>query len=319
MHRIKSQNSIIREEAFALDDVPQLTDFLPNLPTYPNPLQNSPAYAIVKQQFVDPKDVVSQKIITQKNSAKGVHFRRAGPQKKVYFKSDDVRTCIVTCSGLCPGINIVIREIVCGLNYMHGVDDVLWIEGGYKGFYSRNTITLTPKFVNDIHKRRVLKKAKDEVGIVLGKSQALLKKEDAERVLLHKLIELSINYLPNLYFVRQCFDDHHFNRKAIHYASEVFFTINISRSSIAELLTSMCDDILKKDHLTRIMSSKLMDREDEIFTDEERQAIDKVVMIVSLLSDIDDFIEFYSHELARRLLEKKNGDPREIYVLEMIT
>ncbi|KAF6149928.1 hypothetical protein GIB67_008649, partial [Kingdonia uniflora] len=121
--------------------------------TYPNPLQNSPAYAIVKQHFVDPEDVVSQKIVTQKNSARGVHFRRAGPREKVYFKSDDVRACIVTCGGLCPGINTVIREIVCGLNYMYGVDDVLGIEGGYRGFYSRNTITLTPKSVNDIHKR----------------------------------------------------------------------------------------------------------------------------------------------------------------------
>ncbi|KAF6173745.1 hypothetical protein GIB67_042913 [Kingdonia uniflora] len=107
--------------------------------------------------------------------------------------------------------------------------------------------------------------------------------------------------------------------KAIHYASEVFFTVDISRSSVAELLTRICDDILKKGNLTRITSRNLMDREDEIFTDEERQTIDKVVMIISLLSDIDDFIEFYSRELARQLLEKKNGDPREIYVLEMIT
>ncbi|KAF6173744.1 hypothetical protein GIB67_042912 [Kingdonia uniflora] len=142
-----------REEAFVLEDVPHLTDFLPNLSTYPNPLQNSPAYAIVKPHFVDPEDVVSHKIVNQKNSARGLHFRRAGPQEKVYFKSDDVRACIVRCGGLCLGINTVIREIVCGLNYMYGIDDVLGIEGGYRGFYSRNTITLTPKSVNDIHKR----------------------------------------------------------------------------------------------------------------------------------------------------------------------
>ncbi|KAF6140030.1 hypothetical protein GIB67_001771 [Kingdonia uniflora] len=109
--------------------------------------------AIVKQHLVEPEDVVSQKIFTQKNSARGVYFRRARPQEKVYFKLDDARSCIVTCGGLCPGINTVIREIVCGLNYMYAIDDVLGIEGGYKGFYSRNTITLTPKFINDIHKR----------------------------------------------------------------------------------------------------------------------------------------------------------------------
>ncbi|XP_010275417.1 PREDICTED: ATP-dependent 6-phosphofructokinase 6 isoform X2 [Nelumbo nucifera] len=106
-----------------------------------------------RQNFVSTEDVVAKKIVVQKNSPRGVHFRRAGPQEKVYFESDEVRACIVTCGGLCPGINTVIREIVCGLNYMYGVEDILGIEGGYKGFYSKNTTTLTPKVVNDIHKR----------------------------------------------------------------------------------------------------------------------------------------------------------------------
>lgn len=93
-----------------------------------------------------------------------------------------MNACIVTCGGLCPGLNTVIREIVCGLHYMYGVNKVLGIEvitfanvlcwcfclfiiklvcleadllfqGGYRGFYARNTIPLTPKVVNDIHKR----------------------------------------------------------------------------------------------------------------------------------------------------------------------
>ncbi|XP_017973393.1 PREDICTED: ATP-dependent 6-phosphofructokinase 4, chloroplastic [Theobroma cacao] len=141
------------DDGFALDDVPHLTNFLPDLPSYPNPLQQSQAYAIVKQTFVRPEDVVAQKIVVHKDSPRGVHFRRAGPREKVYFKSEEVRACIVTCGGLCPGINTVIREIVCGLNYMYGVDDILGIQGGYRGFYSKNTLPLTPKVVNDIHKR----------------------------------------------------------------------------------------------------------------------------------------------------------------------
>ncbi|CAI0449666.1 unnamed protein product [Linum tenue] len=36
---------------------------------------------------------------------------------------------------------------------MYGVDDILGIVGGYRGFYSKNTVKLTPKVVNDIHKR----------------------------------------------------------------------------------------------------------------------------------------------------------------------
>ncbi|OWM79430.1 hypothetical protein CDL15_Pgr022842 [Punica granatum] len=139
-------------DGFILEDVPHLTDFLPDLPSYPNPLQKSQAYAIVKQTFVAPEDAVAQKIVVQKGSPRGVHFQRAGPREEVYFNSEEVRACIVTCGGLCPGINTVIREIVCGLNYMYGVDDILGIEGGYRGFYSKNTLNLTPKVVNHIHK-----------------------------------------------------------------------------------------------------------------------------------------------------------------------
>ncbi|XP_071929772.1 ATP-dependent 6-phosphofructokinase 4, chloroplastic-like isoform X2 [Coffea arabica] len=141
------------DHGFVLEDVPHLTSFLPDLPSYPNPLKYSQAYAIVKNTFVSPEDVVAQQIVVQKGSPRGIHFRRAGPREKVYFKPEQVRACIVTCGGLCPGINTVIREIVCGLHNMYGVDDVLGIQGGYRGFYSQNTIKLTPKLVNDIHKR----------------------------------------------------------------------------------------------------------------------------------------------------------------------
>ncbi|XP_057427106.1 ATP-dependent 6-phosphofructokinase 4, chloroplastic-like [Lotus japonicus] len=142
----------IENDDFVLEDVPHLTDFLPNLPSYPNPLQKSKAYSIVKNTFVSPEDAVAQSIVVQKSSPRGVHFRRSGPRERVYFKPEKVRACIVTCGGLCPGINTVIREIVYGLNNMYGVEDILGIEGGYRGFYSKNTMTLTPKVVNDIHK-----------------------------------------------------------------------------------------------------------------------------------------------------------------------
>ncbi|KAL5199374.1 hypothetical protein ABZP36_020577 [Zizania latifolia] len=123
------------------------------LKTYPNPLQDNPAYSVVKQYFVNPDDTVCQKIVVHKNGPRGNHFRRAGPRQRVYFESDEVRACIVTCGGLCPGLNTVIREIVCGLSDMYGVTRILGIQGGYRGFYACNTIDLTPKSVNDIHKR----------------------------------------------------------------------------------------------------------------------------------------------------------------------
>ncbi|KAK7352917.1 hypothetical protein VNO80_18348 [Phaseolus coccineus] len=149
-----SQLKIVHGDAgYILEDVPHFTDYILNLPTYPNPLRSNPAYSVAKQYFVHMDDTVPQKVVVHKNSLRGVHFRRAGPRQKVYFRSDDVHACIVTCGGLCPGLNTVIREIVCGLSYMYGVNKVLGIDGGYRGFYSKNTINLTPKVVNDIHKR----------------------------------------------------------------------------------------------------------------------------------------------------------------------
>ncbi|KAM7513119.1 hypothetical protein LguiB_011994 [Lonicera macranthoides] len=149
-----NQMKVVTGDAgYVLEDVPHLSDYIPDLPTYPNPLRSNPAYSVVKQYFVHVDDTVPQKIVVHKDSPRGTHFRRAGPRQKVYFDSDEVKACIVTCGGLCPGLNTVIREIVCGLSYMYGVNNVLGIDGGYKGFYARNTIRLTPKDVNDIHKR----------------------------------------------------------------------------------------------------------------------------------------------------------------------
>ncbi|KEH39542.1 6-phosphofructokinase [Medicago truncatula] len=138
---------------FLLEDVPHLSDYIPDLPTYPDPLQDNPSYSVVKQYYVHPDDTVAQQIVVHKNSPRGTLFRRAGPAQKVYFDSEEVYACVVTCGGLCPGLNTVIRELVCGLYHMYGVQKVLGIGGGYRGFYSRNTIPLTPKIVNDIHKR----------------------------------------------------------------------------------------------------------------------------------------------------------------------
>nr|XP_024384297.1 ATP-dependent 6-phosphofructokinase 6-like isoform X2 [Physcomitrium patens]XP_024384298.1 ATP-dependent 6-phosphofructokinase 6-like isoform X2 [Physcomitrium patens] len=137
-----------------LEDVPHLTDWLSGLPTYPNPLKYNPAYSAARQYFVEETDTVAKDVVVNINDVgHGIHFRRAGPRDQIYFKPEEVRACIVTCGGLCPGINTVIREIVCGLWTQYGVREILGIDGGYRGFYSKNTIDLTPKTVNDIHKR----------------------------------------------------------------------------------------------------------------------------------------------------------------------
>ncbi|KMZ59297.1 6-phosphofructokinase [Zostera marina] len=141
------------DDGYVLEDVPHLLDYIPKLSNYPNPLQSNPAYATTKQYFVNEDDSVAQKIVVHKNSPRSIHFRRAGPRQKVYFEPIDVNACIVTCGGLCPGINTVIRELVCGLHDMYGVPKIYGIQGGYKGFYSNNYNFLEPKNVNDIHKK----------------------------------------------------------------------------------------------------------------------------------------------------------------------
>jgi len=47
---------------------------------------------------------------------------------QIYFNADEVKACIVTCGGLCPGINTVIREIVCGLWTQYGVREIFGID-----------------------------------------------------------------------------------------------------------------------------------------------------------------------------------------------
>ncbi|KAK7389594.1 hypothetical protein VNO78_24763 [Psophocarpus tetragonolobus] len=159
-------NTLTGHDGYVLDDAPHLSDYIPNLTTYPSPLHDYHSYSIVKyvamEHFVDADVSVAQEIVVHKNGPRGTHFRRAGPRKEVYFEPENVYACIVTCGGLCPGVNTAIREIVCGLYYMYGVCKIVGIEGGYSGFYSRNTIPLTPKVVDDIHKRG---------GTILGTSQ----------------------------------------------------------------------------------------------------------------------------------------------------
>ena len=58
---------------------------------------------------------------------------RAGPRKHLYFEPSQVKAVIVTCGGLCPGLNNVIKEIVFTLKNNYGISEVYGIQYGYKG------------------------------------------------------------------------------------------------------------------------------------------------------------------------------------------
>jgi 6-phosphofructokinase 1 len=83
-------------------------------------------------------------------------FEMAGPRKKIFFEPGRVKAAIVTCGGLCPGINNVIRTLVFELHYRYGVRSILGIRYGYRGFipkYGYEPMALTPEDVKDIHER----------------------------------------------------------------------------------------------------------------------------------------------------------------------
>lgn len=51
------------------------------------------------------------KEISDEHDAKFCRVHRAGPREKIYFKPEGVKAAIVTCGGLCPGLNDVIRQV----------------------------------------------------------------------------------------------------------------------------------------------------------------------------------------------------------------
>ncbi|MDT5358258.1 MAG: 6-phosphofructokinase 1, partial [Mycobacterium sp.] len=68
-------------------------------------------------------------------------FELAGPQEKIYFDPTALRCGIVTCGGLCPGLNDVIRSIVFCLHEKYGIAKVYGFRFGYAGLVDRSALT----------------------------------------------------------------------------------------------------------------------------------------------------------------------------------
>ena len=88
-----------------------------------------------------------------KNDVEPPSIELAGPRGEIYFKPADTCCAIVTCGGLCPGINDVIRAIVMQLYYTYGVRQILGIQYGYEGLdpaFGHKPIELTPDNVMNI-------------------------------------------------------------------------------------------------------------------------------------------------------------------------
>ena len=92
-------------------------------------------------------------------------IEKAGPREKLYFDPSKVNAAIVTCGGLCPGLNAVIRAITLTLYHSYGVKRITGIKYGYRGFlpeFGLSTVNITPDLVSDIHTKG---------GTILGSSR----------------------------------------------------------------------------------------------------------------------------------------------------
>ena len=100
---------------------------------------------------ISKKSVTTAKGELRKNQ---VYFEPAGPRKKLYFDPSKAKCAVVTCGGLCPGLNDVIRAIVMTAHYEYHVPSVLGIRFGLAGFIPEegyDVLELTPDSVNQIH------------------------------------------------------------------------------------------------------------------------------------------------------------------------
>jgi len=112
-------------------------------------------------------------------------MERAGPREKIFFDPARTRAAVVTCGGLSPGVNNVIRSLVLELYFHYGVKDIVGFRYGFRGInpaHGLAPIPLTYELVRTIH---------NEGGSMLGVSRGA---EDAS-VLVDRLIEMDVSIL----------------------------------------------------------------------------------------------------------------------------
>jgi len=138
-------------------------------PTIKSPIRLSN----IQNDFVAGYVSDSEQIINDVNAVGGETYtfkkemlvEKAGPRELIYFDPVKVHAAIVTCGGLCPGLNNVIRSLVMSLWHVYGVRRISGIKNGYRGFlpeYQLPVIELNPEVVSDIH---------TDGGTILGSSR----------------------------------------------------------------------------------------------------------------------------------------------------
>lgn len=100
-----------------------------------------------------------------KNGKKLLSFEQTGPRRNIFFDPSKLRCAVVSCGGLCPGTNDIVRAIVMALHHSYGLRNIYGIRYGLEGFissYGHELMNLAPDSVLHIHERG---------GTVLGSSR----------------------------------------------------------------------------------------------------------------------------------------------------
>jgi len=153
-------------------DSASITNDIPSLgkAKIPSPIQNRAkgdnGYTFVSDNERVVLDVQELSLVQQiKQGQRPDCFELAGPRDNIFFDPSKLRCALVTCGGLCPGLNDIIRSIVLELHWGYGVRSIYGIRYGLQGFipkFGHNVIDLTPDYVVNIHERG---------GSVLGSSR----------------------------------------------------------------------------------------------------------------------------------------------------
>lgn len=137
--------------SFKLLASPHLSDYISDVPQYTSPLLRKRS----RKTFTAPGEVVLSDICFDGDdkalsSRQFTAFQKAGPREQVVY-GPGVRAAIVSCGGICPGINTVIRELTSCL-VQYEASKIFGVPHGYRGFYSLPWRQLTLDDVEEVHK-----------------------------------------------------------------------------------------------------------------------------------------------------------------------
>src|SRR5215472_4832593 len=111
-------------------------------------------------------------------------FELAGAREHLFFNPPETCAGIVTCGGLCPGLNDVIRSLFLEMHYAYGVRDVLGFRWGYQGLdpeHGAEPLVLTHEVVDRVHL---------QAGTILGTSRGPVDKARAVENLIRRRVNI---------------------------------------------------------------------------------------------------------------------------------